>query len=101
MTKNFISALLMVACCLAVATPAAQGSPPSTPSSNSGNATDTGATIQSAPDGPMCEWSPHEVVQPALQCGRNDVGAANPGRFDCGKDSKCHDVCRFKECVEP
>ncbi len=61
-------------------------------------------TIYPAPTGPTCDWRPTQVSKAAGgQCGFNDVGAPNPGIFECGMVSKgnaCVEHCVFVKCQE-
>jgi hypothetical protein len=61
-------------------------------------------SIRAAPPGPTCEWTPVQVSKPAGgQCGFNDIGAPNPGIFECGlvsKENVCTDHCVFIRCQE-
>jgi hypothetical protein len=67
----------------------------------------TGDSIGPASAGPVCEWQPtHQQSLPAGgQCGFNDVGAPNPGIYECGMvrdGNACVEKCAvFTRCQNP
>jgi hypothetical protein len=51
--------------------------------------------------GPTCDYIPHNKSMPAVQCGMNDLGVPNLGRYRCGNTivkGSCQEVCTYVEC---